>query len=153
MIYEDHQKLENAYDQVLLKEEKLDKGTHENILSKDKNHDFGKDGFCKCGKHRTDFSKNNLCKLKTSIKKEGTEVPNMDVGQDPREGYPEKFDEPEESQDIDQDSFKSASVEIYKLLQGFVPDEKLFRVIELLKDVSNSSVSRGQALGKETWKN
>ena len=85
--------------------------------------------------------------------KEAEEISNMDVGQDSREAYPEKFDEPDDEQGSDQDSFKSASKEVYQLLQGFVPDKKLFRILDLLKDVSNTSVARGQALGKETWKN
>jgi len=96
MIYEDRQKLENAYDQVLLKE--------------------------------------------------GTEVPNMDIEQDPREGYPEKFNETndDDNQNTDQDSFKSAVEEIYQLLQGFVSDKKLYRIIDLVKDVSNTSVAKGK---------
>ena len=42
---------------------KLPKAVREAILAKDKNHVFGRDGFClNChNMHRTDFRPNDLC--------------------------------------------------------------------------------------------
>ena len=47
-----------------MKQTKITKKVREAILSKTKNHDFGKDGFCKCKMHRTDWRPNDLCRLK-----------------------------------------------------------------------------------------
>lgn len=41
---------------------KISKAVRAAILSKDKNHEFGKDGFCLlCPMHRTDWRQNDLC--------------------------------------------------------------------------------------------
>ena len=154
MIYEDHQKLESAYDQVLLKEETLYKETRENILSKDKNHDFGKDGFCsKCRTHRTDWRKNDLCKSKTDVKKEGIEVPNMDVGQDPREPYEQHGMEDLEQEPMEKDVFGQALSDIEKILKHRVNYEVIGNINTIIKNLYVHAFSEGQQRGKETWKN
>lgn len=43
---------------------KITQEVREAILSKVKNHDYGRDGFCACGVHRTDWKQNDLCKKK-----------------------------------------------------------------------------------------
>lgn len=103
MKYQDHQKLENAYDQVLLKE--------------------------------------------------GVEIPNMDVGQDPREGYPEKFDE--EDQNVSAiDIFNQGLREFSRELETDSDNQTKYNTfVGILKKVSKAYFEEGQRRGKETWKN
>jgi hypothetical protein len=82
--------------------------------------------------------------------KEGQEILNMNVGQDPREAYPEKFDE-EESEP--EDVFKKSLNEIYQILDSKVDHEVLYTINKIMQRLYVAAFSEGQHRGKETWKN
>lgn len=82
------------------------------------------------------------------VLKEGIEVPNTDVGQDPREGYPEKLDEFEPDTEE-----TNPFVLVNDLLGDKVDYNTITKIFGIMHELASKSFRDGQQKGKETWKN